>query len=645
MSFVTAVPEMVVSAAADIGAIGSVINTANATASASTTRLVAMAGDEVSTEIEALFRAHADIYRELSAEAAASFDRFVRALAASANSYAAAEAASASALQSMPRQLVNAVNASTTALLGRPLIGDGSTGGLRQGNATGEAGGGFRAVASMLAEPLTSGPTTALLMGPSGWPLLSPNLVAGINNGFIQTLFPGANPQALFMLNQAYPITGAMSLTFDASVAQGVTILHNAIQQAISNGNNVVVFGYSQSAVVATMEMRNLAALPPADRPDTSQLSFILTGNPNTPNGGLFSRFSGLSLSSIGMTLSGATPDNVYPTTIYIREYDGYADFPQYPINVISTLNAVAGMVYVHGGYPFLTPEEISSAIPLPTVGTTQTNYYLIPAEQLPLLQPLRLIPGVGNTLADLIEPSMRTIVNLGYGDPAYGYSTGPANVPTPFGLFPNVDPNIILADLMTGAQQGIGAVSDDFSAWGFPSGGFPSEFPSLSGLSLPHLQNAITPNPFTASGDWVTGVNDALHNFATGANLAIANPASLIDNFANGLQVFTQHLQTSITDAGNIVTNAVVTGVSTVLPTVSLGLFFGVTLPAYNLNLALEGLRMAMAGDPMGLVNAIGYPIAASPALSLLATLLYLNFLAGAVGVYPFMYQPLQPG
>jgi hypothetical protein len=43
----------------------------------------------------------------------------------------------------------------------------------------------------------------------------------------------------------------------------------------------------------------------------------------------------------------------------------------------------------------------------------------------LPLLDPLRGIPVIGNPLADLVQPDLRVIVDLGYGD---GY----ANVPTP---------------------------------------------------------------------------------------------------------------------------------------------------------------------------------------------------------------------
>ena len=49
------------------------------------------------------------------------------------------------------------------------------------------------------------------------------------------------------------------------------------------------------------------------------------------------------------------------------------------------------------------------------------TNYYMIPTQNLPLLDPLRAIPVVGTPLADLLQPDLRVLVNLGYGDPNFG--------------------------------------------------------------------------------------------------------------------------------------------------------------------------------------------------------------------------------
>lgn len=104
-------------------------------------------------------------------------------------------------------------------------------------------------------------------------------------------------------------------------MAQGAVILESAIRQQIAAGNNVTVFGYSQSATISSLVMANLAAS--ADPPSPDELSFTLIGNPNNPNGGVATRFPGISFPSLGVTATGATPHNLYPTKIYTIEDRG----------------------------------------------------------------------------------------------------------------------------------------------------------------------------------------------------------------------------------------------------------------------------------------------------------------------------------
>src|SRR5262249_20632520 len=146
-----------------------------------------------------------------------------------------------------------------------------------------------------------------------------------------------------------YPLTGTKSMTLDASVTEGVQILDATIKQQIAAGNSVLVQGYSQSSILASLEMRNLMnpQLNP-NPPATNQLAFNLLADLMAPNGGLLARFPDLTLPSLGIDFYGATPSNTpYTTNIYTIEYDGFADFPRYPLNIISDLNAVAGIVYV----------------------------------------------------------------------------------------------------------------------------------------------------------------------------------------------------------------------------------------------------------------------------------------------------------
>ncbi|WP_249044857.1 PE family protein, partial [Mycobacterium riyadhense] len=130
MSLLNVVPELLVAAATDVAGIGSTMNAANAAAATRTAGLLPAAADEVSTTIAALFEAHAWEYQLLSTRAAAYHDEFVRTLTDSAGAYGQAEAANAEQV------LLNAVNAPTLTLFGRPLIGNGA-----DGTSPGQAGG------------------------------------------------------------------------------------------------------------------------------------------------------------------------------------------------------------------------------------------------------------------------------------------------------------------------------------------------------------------------------------------------------------------------------------------------------------------------------------------------------------------------
>ncbi len=140
MSFLIASPEALAATATYLTGIGSAISAANAVAAAPTTEILAAGTDEVSTAISALFGAHAQAYQALSAHVAAFHDQFVHTLTAGAGSYMAAEAAAASPLQALQLELLNAINAPTLALLGRPLIGDGTDAAPGSGGAGGAGG-------------------------------------------------------------------------------------------------------------------------------------------------------------------------------------------------------------------------------------------------------------------------------------------------------------------------------------------------------------------------------------------------------------------------------------------------------------------------------------------------------------------------
>jgi PE-PPE domain/PE family len=526
-------PQTVASVAADVARIGSAINATNAAVARQTTGLAAAAFDEVSIATATLFNTYAQDLQAILARGAAFHDGFAQALSAASSAYAQAETASASALHALDAPAAPNVAANVT-----------------------------------------------LVLGGSGNPIPPLSYVNAVVSKYITLNFPAftvANAQALFTPEAFYPLTGIKDLIPNVSVSQGLSILDHAIHQQLDAGNNIAVGGFSQSSIIASLEMKQL---DPTGTPSGLPIVFNLLGDPMNPNGGLLARFPGLSMPSLGFTFYGATPGNDFTTNIYTIEYDGFADFPQYPVNFLADLNAIAGIYYVHGTYADLTPTQIGSAIPLTnTVGPTLTTYHVIPNPHLPLLEPLRAIPVVGNPVADLLEPDTRVLVNLGYGSPDQGWSTGPPNVATSFGLLPSVNPGTVLADLATGTQQGIGAFGSDVGAAG--SGWSPS--------SLTHALLSTPPPSFSAP-----------------------SPPS-VDGFIEALKV-------ANTNAAGAFSSVLATSYSVLLPTADFANAALISVPSYDVNLFLSGISQTVNGDPLGLINAVGDPIAADVALFTIA-------------------------
>ena len=560
MPSLIAQPQLMATAAADVDEINSVIGAAKAAAAGPTTGLVAAARDEVSAAAAALFAGYGKECQALLKQAAAFHEEFAAALTAARSAYAQTEAANASAISAV----------STTASAA-PLL-------------------------KALSDP--AGTITTLVLGASGYPIPSPEYIEGIPKLYIDPFYGAGTNVGVDTPEGLYPLTGVKSLTFNASVSQGLTILNNAIQSVATpgSGNQINVFGYSQSADIVSLEMH---ALNPSNTPGGSllpsgvSLNITLVGDVANPNGGLLSRFPGLSLPSLGYTFGTATPDNSFPTRIYTIEYDGFADFPQYPIDVFSDLNAFIGILTLHGQYPFLTPTELANAVQLTnSVGPTQTEYFIVPTSDLlspalqglPLLDPVRAIPVIGNPIADLLQPDLTVVVDLGYGSTTQGWSTGPPNVATPFGVLPPVPAHEIASALVTGTHQGVNAFQADVR-------GLITSPPSLS---LSHVQSTIG----SASGHLQAGV--------TGLTSTLSSPDSFIEA-----------LQAANTRIANTVSAVASDAYATLLPTADIVNALLTSVPAYDVDLFLSGIQQALNGDPVGgLVYAFGAPIAADTAL-----------------------------
>ena len=385
----------------------------------------------------------------------------------------------------------------------------------------------------------------------------------------------GAYPHDVHSLLYDYPTDANGFPDLSSSVGQGMTILENTIAADTAADDTSTVFGYSQSATISSLVMQQLDPFGKSE--PNSGLNFLLIGDPNAPNGGFFERFNGfettsgqtvsdpLSLPSLGLVFDGATPADDYTTSIFSLEYDGVTDFPRYPLDFLSDLNAILGLEEIHGTYlTNFTPQEIASdAYLLPgseALGAdTLTNYYMID-------QTAPLVSLLPQPLQDLLGPDLTYLINLGYGDGTLGYSVtpdSPANVPTPFGLFPDVSLSTVLSTLATDTQQGVTALEQDPTAW----------------------TSLLEP---TSSEQSLTELLSTLGTVA-------ANPAA------------------TLTDLVNAISSAASTAYSTLLPLADIGNALLTSLPAYDLSLFTDNLSN---GD---LLDALGLPIAADTGMGTL--------------------------
>jgi pimeloyl-ACP methyl ester carboxylesterase len=238
--------------------------------------------------------------------------------------------------------------------------------------------------------------------------------------------------------------TGGLSdPKWNDSVAQGLAAL-----TADPPGSGDTIIGYSQGAVVATEYKR----LHPNEN-----INYVLVENPNRPNGGVLERFDGLTVPILDITFNGATPvnpasDTSGKTVDISRQYDGWSDFPAYPLNVLADANAIAGIVYLHGSTQDLPDTALDG---LSTKGSMyyqvhgDTTYYLIPTDELPILMPFNGI--VPDPVLKALDPPLRYLIEL-------GYDRGDYSAPTPAGLVPNLNPVTVVTELAEATVQGVQA-------------------------------------------------------------------------------------------------------------------------------------------------------------------------------------------
>uniref|UniRef100_A0A5Q5BPK2 PE-PPE-like protein n=2 Tax=unclassified Mycobacterium TaxID=2642494 RepID=A0A5Q5BPK2_MYCSS len=283
--------------------------------------------------------------------------------------------------------------------------------------------------------------TTALIMGGTDHPLSTPPDTISFVDGYMDDAVdnyidpgldtgPSVNKVAVITPEQFFPAFGSM--TFDDSVQEGRDNLNECVagtpsceynesealgSDAPKPDDSFIVFGYSQSAVIASLVKRDLMQTPPAD---ATGVSFVLLSNAMRPNGGILARgFEGMTIPLLGVTFYGPTPTDsceadgpCYPTVDVAQQYDFMGgDAPVAPLNVVAMANSLAAYYYLHGSVPAKSLDD-PNVIDQGEWG--DTHYYLIPAERLPLLMPFEQA-GVPAPILAVLDAPLRVIVEAGY--------------------------------------------------------------------------------------------------------------------------------------------------------------------------------------------------------------------------------------
>lgn len=418
---------------------------------------------------------------------------------------------------------------------------------------------------------------------------------------FVEPNYPDSITRILSQPAQAYGLAIHNDyLDSTERIAQVVT--NTEMNYELAEGRNVVLFGYSGGATENTMEMRYLMSLPANQQPTPDQLAFLLLGDPNNDNGGMLARFDipGLqtptmpsylddnptftgstgviSLPTLGITFNGPTPvDQPWHNIIYTGEYDGFSDFPKYPDDLLADINAAYGIAFVHNNYMGMPVSEIKdSFLWQPSAGYDgNTTWYIVPVHDLPMLDPLRDVPVIGTPLADLLQPDLKVLVNLGFGPDNVPYSEYP-NVFTPIqpGL-PDVSPTTLFNELVAGAKEGIQNFQTDLS--------------QITPSDVTEALQQLAAHPL----DILTGLASA---FTLGMipqiSLPTVTPLDLTpSNFADQLQIL---LTDNSSALATIFTqpSAFLEGMTSILTVM------GGTIPTYDMELAGLGIHDLLEGN-----------------------------------------------
>ncbi|MGH3560437.1 MAG: PE-PPE domain-containing protein [Mycobacterium sp.] len=233
-------------------------------------------------------------------------------------------------------------------------------------------------------------------------------------------------------------------VTIGEAANQGANNLDTAIRRGTEPA---AVVGLSQGGLPLDTEQARLANDPTAPPPD--QLQFTTFGDPvgvqGFGKGFLASIFRPGSYVPLVDYTMPQQPESQYNSNRVFAAYDGLADFPDRPDNLLALLNCALGGAIGHTPAAFIRPDQIPPQNITSTVNSrgATTTTYMIPVNHLPLTLPLRYL-GWSDALVDQIDAVLKPQIDAAYSHDDNLF-TRPTSVDPVNGMDPlaTIDPNM----------------------------------------------------------------------------------------------------------------------------------------------------------------------------------------------------------
>jgi hypothetical protein len=199
-----------------------------------------------------------------------------------------------------------------------------------------------------------------------------------------------------------------------------------AAVDGLPTDEQIVLFGHSQGGQVIYTDLRRWSEHPEI-APDPSRLTWVSIGNPAN-------RYGGRRPAMVDGFSNWLPEDTDYQGYEVIRQYDGWADWPDDPSNLLAVANAFVGMFTIHTNYRQVDlndPNNLRYTPDQPDGSPGNVTYIWAPTDYLPLAKLTGpLAPIVDNMLRPIVEKAYDRPVNIPDPTPPAASAAPPAAVP-----------------------------------------------------------------------------------------------------------------------------------------------------------------------------------------------------------------------